>query len=234
MNKQLLWIPLLLGVPAAWATAESLAPAEARAGDLAELEAEYKAAFDTWKVKSDATSGRERAALRKEHPAIAFWDRFEAMGKGGEGRAYLWMLESSKDLGLKRDERGPKVDGIYTALLEGSADQPWFDQVISRIGRDGRYLGEERLFSWLEAASQKAKAPMAKALASVKLGEALAASTDDEQKLRGEKLLDAYERENILEGATALDFAAATIDGHGFNLSDYRGKAVLVDFYGFW
>jgi peroxiredoxin len=25
-----------------------------------------------------------------------------------------------------------------------------------------------------------------------------------------------------------------TIDGHQFKLSDYRGKVVVLDFYGFW
>ena len=32
----------------------------------------------------------------------------------------------------------------------------------------------------------------------------------------------------------APDFDAKTIDGHEFKLSDYRGKVVLLDFYGFW
>jgi peroxiredoxin len=35
-------------------------------------------------------------------------------------------------------------------------------------------------------------------------------------------------------GKPAPDFYAETIDGHAFKLSDYKGKVVLLDFYGFW
>ena len=35
-------------------------------------------------------------------------------------------------------------------------------------------------------------------------------------------------------GSTAPDFKGSTIDGFQFELSEYRGKVVLLDFYGFW
>ena len=43
-----------------------------------------------------------------------------------------------------------------------------------------------------------------------------------------------HESAYLSVGSVAPDFDARTLDGHEFKLSDYRGKVVLVDFYGFW
>ena len=40
--------------------------------------------------------------------------------------------------------------------------------------------------------------------------------------------------EDLEPGKEAPEFLGRTIDGHDFKLSDYRGKVVLIDFYGFW
>ena len=50
----------------------------------------------------------------------------------------------------------------------------------------------------------------------------------------GEELLEAYEEKYISVGAQAIDFTGTTFEGHEFKLSDYKGKVVLLDFYGFW
>jgi len=43
-----------------------------------------------------------------------------------------------------------------------------------------------------------------------------------------------FERENLTVGKTAPDFEVEDIDGKKFKLSDYRGKVVYLDFWGFW
>ena len=229
-----LWLlpALALGAPTAIAVT---GPAPAAAlGDLAALQVEYDAALAAWRPKFDAAQGRERAELRKSHPTRSFWERYEALGRSGEGRAYQWLLDNAKDLGLKRDERGRTVQVIYTALLEDHAEEPWFDEVVSRVARDARYLGDDEVGRWLATAGKTARSPMASALATVKYAELLAGSDDEATAERGKLMLAEYERGNLLVGATALDFRAKTLDGHAFKLSDYRGKAVLIDFYGFW
>ena len=238
-TRHLLWLPLILGVPAAAAAPAALvparSPAHSPAGEYEELEAAYEEALAAWKARLDAADGAaERRDLRKVHPVHEYWARFEALAEKGEGRAYLWLAEKVNDRGLKRDEKGPLLRRLYGALLETSAGEDWFDAVIQRVVRDARYLGDEEVERWLSSASERATAPMSKALATLKLAELLAESDDGERKARGQKLLEEYEAANILTGATALDFRATTIDGHAFKLSDYRGKAVLVDFYGFW
>ncbi|MDQ2985173.1 MAG: redoxin domain-containing protein [Armatimonadota bacterium] len=43
-----------------------------------------------------------------------------------------------------------------------------------------------------------------------------------------------FAMENLGVGMTAPDFTATDQDGVTFKLSDYRGKVVVVDFWGFW
>ena len=57
---------------------------------------------------------------------------------------------------------------------------------------------------------------------------------DAAREERGEELLEAYEEKYISVGAQAIDFTGTTFEGHEFKLSDYKGKVVLLDFYGFW
>ena len=43
-----------------------------------------------------------------------------------------------------------------------------------------------------------------------------------------------FEAEHLQVGMVAPDFEATDQDGTKFKLSDYRGKVVLLDFWGFW
>ena len=40
--------------------------------------------------------------------------------------------------------------------------------------------------------------------------------------------------ENLVVGKACPDFGAVDAEGASFKLSDYKGKVVLVDFWGFW
>jgi hypothetical protein len=43
-----------------------------------------------------------------------------------------------------------------------------------------------------------------------------------------------FEIENLQVGCTAPEIAGVDVEGQAFKLSDYRGKVVLLDFWGFW
>jgi hypothetical protein len=45
---------------------------------------------------------------------------------------------------------------------------------------------------------------------------------------------DLFELRNLKVGQVAPDIAGADVDGVAFKLSDYRGKVVVLDFWGFW
>lgn len=227
--SQLSWLALGLTVPALYATAEAPAP-----HDLAALEAEYERAYAGWKPLFDAAEGRERKAVRDAHPARTYWPKFEALGKEGHGRAYLWMLEHVGDLGKKRAERGPIVTGLYDALLEGSAGEIWFDEVIGSVRESTRYFEGDALEQWYAKAARTATAPMAQALGELSLAQLLSESDDAKAAEKGTEMVSAYRAKYLGLESKALDFRAKTVEGHEFKLSDYKGKVVLLDFYGFW
>jgi hypothetical protein len=58
----------------------------------------------------------------------------------------------------------------------------------------------------------------------------LAAGTD----LAGRIAAPKFEKEHLQVGMAAPEIAGADIDGVPFKLSDYRGKVVVLDFWGFW
>jgi hypothetical protein len=82
----------------------------------------------------------------------------------------------------------------------------------------------------------KAKATEEKAAVTAKadtlFGEAakLAAGTEHSARIGA----PVFEKEHLQVGMEVPDIAAENVDGVGFKLSDYRGKVVLLDFWGFW
>ncbi len=55
---------------------------------------------------------------------------------------------------------------------------------------------------------------------------------DGELETRVEALI--FEQENLQIGNVAPDILGEDLDGVAFKLSDYRGKVVVVDFWGDW
>jgi len=60
------------------------------------------------------------------------------------------------------------------------------------------------------------------------------ATVAKDQDLTTEAKDQLFEIEHLQVGCTAPDIVAKDTDGVAFKLSDYRGKVVLIDFWGFW
>lgn len=61
------------------------------------------------------------------------------------------------------------------------------------------------------------------------------ADLDSYKKTLGEQAKgDLFELENLVVGKVAPDIEGTDVDGVPFKLSDYRGKVVFLDFWGFW
>jgi hypothetical protein len=215
-----------------------------------ELAAEYDAAITQWDAALDATEDRNaRAELRRNQPSKAFWPRFEALSAGGDGQATLWLATHLKDKGLKASERGPLATGYFETLFSSHVEADWFGTAIAALIQEDK-VEQTAKASFLRKAVDGAKAPASKAPAMFHLGQML--FEDETTKGEGEKLLQAVVAEfpktvwgtlakamfvtakGLEVGKLAPDFYGESIDGFGFNLSDYRGKVVLLDFYGFW
>ena len=223
---------------------------------VSELVAEFDAAKDAWRQRLRGANGiKEKKAIRAEHPVKAFWPRFAAMADGKERReafgAVLWMLDNVRDRGLRLSE----LDVERKALAErvvGHHAEPWFGAGIPALVKQRKVVGEEWLIDVLRRtveANEDASVQASAMFETVALPRRLGGETAEaEAKALLVRLVEEYgdtpwgmrargemvSPEDLLPGKVAPDFMGETIDGHQFKLSDYRGKVVVLDFYGFW
>jgi hypothetical protein len=197
------------------------------------LKAEYQAAVTRHQKAFENAPLKERRSLRKQHPIGEFWPRFTLLGNN-DGQATLWLIENAKKGGVKSAELADFKRKGYDRVFKMENNAACLSTAIANLAMDARTVGEEFVEGHLRRILAGTASRSAKGIATVKLGEVLSASEDAERAAEGEEMLADYEAKFISEGAIAIDFDATTIDGHEFKLSDYRGKAVLVDFYGFW
>ncbi|HIF41085.1 MAG TPA: hypothetical protein EYQ74_08300 [Planctomycetes bacterium] len=201
--------------------------------DYKTLKAEYQAAVTRHQKAFETAPLKERKSLRKNHPIGNFWPRFEELGKN-DGQATLWLIENAKKGGVKGGDLAAFKRTGYARVFKMENNAAYLSTAIANLALDANTVGDEFVVGHLRRLLKGTASRSVKGIITVKLGEVLSASEDAERAAEGEKMLAEYEAKFISEGAIAIDFDATTIDGHEFKLSDYRGKAVLVDFYGFW
>ncbi len=228
-------------------------PPFSRTDDVAALEAEFAATVQEWRESIRAAEDVEaRRKLRSEKPAARFWPRFQPLADAGEGRALLWMARNAQDAGLPEEELSATRQRLVTRLFEKHLEEAWFQEVLRLVVEEKRKLGLPFVESRLSEAAEKAKSSETRAAAMVFLGELLMKSKDEAERNRGAALLERVAKElpetrmgrtagdrlfvekNLVVGAVAPDFEGRTIDGKAFELSDFRGKVVVLEFFGFW
>ena len=216
---------------------------------------EFEAAVKTWRDELRALSKTDKVkaeALEKQHPVIAFWPRFEELG-ASDGRALLWMLEEGDKLPGAKSETVATKSRLVAELLEKHASQPWAGTDLPRaLARQRIWFDEEWVRAQLEAlaTASKSKEVSASALAALvgrltgknATPEELARAKALEARLASEfagtaaatALADKSAGAKYEQGGVPDDFEATDTDGVKFKLSDYRGKVVMLDFWGFW
>lgn len=242
-------LPLGAAAVPAPAPTSVVAPAE---DTYASVVAEYEAAVKAWRDQLNAAeTSKERKALRDANPAKAFWPRFGALADAGAGEALLWQIENLRNTGVKTKQRGERMRPLFDRLVEHHAGEAWFAKVPDQVYKQRRYVGEEEAMALLvriekgsERPEVRANALLTQATLTAKIGgegadekvaalharlEKEFAETEAGQKARIKRLQGQTE-----VGKEAPDFVGKTIDGFEFKLSEYRGKVVMLDFYGFW
>ena len=223
---------------------------------LAELTKDYAAAVKRWRddVRAAAKESKEKeAAARAEHPVRTFWPRIEELAKKGDGRALVWMVEATED---HLDSRTAVVEAtaeLVARLLREHADAAWAsEELIELLPRQRVWFDEAWVRAKLEELAQTSQNKEVAAAAWYELAQRLTGSrTTDEERKQGQAMLARVESElagtkaaeKIAQkkqsatyevGGTPPDFEAKDVDGASFKLSDYRGKVVMLDFWGFW
>lgn len=245
---------LALSAPTPMSAPNTQPAAVVRLADAyADLLAEYEAAVTTWKATLDGTDDRAlRSELRNSPPSEAFATRFEALAAAGEGRALVWQIENIRKINIAARARESKRLEWYGILFDQHVSQPWFGDALTQLWGDRKRCEQDQLGAWLQAARDGNESKEVQAQARYYLAYDAVNSEDKATRERGFAAFDALIAElpdaewsnrarqdlflmrDRVVGKPALDFEAKTVDGVSFKLSDYRGKVVLLDFWGFW
>jgi len=213
---------------------------------------EYETArADYFKASSKAKSDAEREKLRYPQ-AETYAPRFLALARenprdGAALDALAWIAtncrngqerETSLELLLKDHAKSPRMTKVAQSLIysERATAEPWLRSLLKEVTEhEVKGWATYALGRVLRAEDRSGKRGVAEA---EKLFEEVAANYDD-VKGYGKTLADAakgelFELRNLAIGQTAPDIEGEDVDGKKFKLSDYRGKVVVIDFWGDW
>ncbi len=172
-----------------------------------------------------------------------------ARGSDVEVSALLWVAA----LGWRAEgEDGRAAVEAVDALLERHIDSNRLGALADRLQFEGGPLAPPDSHRRLRVLASSSPHPDVRAKAMLSLGGLLVKSESGEAKLEGRELLERlcrecadtaemsaakallFELDHLQVGMMSPDFDAMDQDGKSFRLSDYRGKVVLLVFWGFW
>jgi hypothetical protein len=249
---------LVAGLPAGAQVAEPPALMKLKAEHQAATEA-YSAAVreltatDEYKKAMEARDREAMAKLRdsvQRVDAAAFGKRALEAAAAASGEDAMAILSwAATRLG---DPRTAEEAAAW--ILRDHLKSPRLADFVEGAGALGRLLGADRSSEMLAAIVAGTDQPMAKAWALYWQAMSLSRNRDatEEQKaqatgllaeaeaLAGDSLLGdrirapRFEKERLQIGMAAPDIEGEDVDGVRFKLSDYLGKVVVLDFWGFW
>lgn len=161
----------------------------------------------------------------------------------------IWILRQAPSAD-QRDTAIAALEAIEADHLKSPGLIPFLRLVASR----GRALGQPLVEAFLRRVEKEhplargrarailervrsplARAPISEMAYQYARGEALRAaelSADKEFRAEVQSIIDG--REKLIPGKVAPDISGVDLDGVAFKLSDYRGKIILLDFWGDW
>jgi AhpC/TSA family len=231
------------------ASAEPAAELKTLTDDYGNAERTFFESFN--KAKSDA----ERGELWKtRHPARDFLPRFQALAQRAQGtetgaRAIVWIMEKGGNAGNQE-----AVKEAVRTLPTIYVQSPVIEDGVRELSSLSWSIGAKECTGALRTIIEQSPHPRVRAAACYTLATLLLQSAEGGKTARAEarslfervkteyaetpyaRESDSYifELEHLQIGMTAPDFEATDQDGKTFKLSDYRGKVVVLDFWGFW
>ncbi|MBI3099486.1 MAG: redoxin domain-containing protein [Planctomycetes bacterium] len=229
-----------IALPRAWAAGPE--------DELKKLTADYQAAVQEYNTaRQKGNAGR--------HPSIEFLAKFQDLAKKGRkseagAEADLWIIQNARFAGAEGQKA---LAGAVEDAVENHLPSPKMEAVAGAL-RYGAYSLPDRGESALRKIMNRSSVKEAKAAAMFTLATMICDddSSDAKEKTEARELLESlakdypgtryatqakgylFELDNLQIGKTAPDFTAKDQDDKTFKLSDYRGKVVVVDFWGFW
>ena len=240
--------------PPAAAPQQPAAKGDKLENELTNLAREYDAARKAYDKRLDELrkQGEARPESQVEHPSVVFWPRVAELAQRGSSGARLWMglqyanahpgpATPERDrawrehllAGVEAGANGPQARDLARCFTLLYLDTPpaLVDEALEQFVRltTQRELAADALYR--ASIAKKRSAPGLASPKAAEFGKRLAAEYADTpaaRQSRGEVEV------GLAIGKQAPDFSAKDADGVAFKLSDYRGKVVVLDFWGYW
>jgi hypothetical protein len=240
--------------PPAAAPQQPAATADKLENELMDLAREYENARKAYDRRLDELrkQGEARPESLVEHPSVAFWPRVADLAQRGSSGARMWMglQYANAHPGPATPEREKAWREHLLAAVEAGANGPQARELarcFTLLYLDTPpALVDEALEQFVRQTTQRELAADALLRASIarrrgtpglaspkaaEFGKRLAAEYADTsagRQARGEPGV------GLALGMQAPDFEAKDADAVAFKLGDYRGKVVVLDFWGYW
>ena len=224
-------------------TATATLGAQDLARKVQQVRDEYQKAYDAYLAKSRAHRGGDRTELRQLRPnAEEYAARLIALAKTDEQSDAAFE-------GLTWAAQVGRSNEAVQLILVHHGERKELAPIVKKLGRKHNVEADAALKSLLTKNPHRE----VKAHAAYWLGYSMKYRADPEAakyyKLVIEQYADVKDGRGTLaqkankdlieamtfgRGTTAPDIAAADTDGVDFKLSDYRGKVVVLNFWGHW
>lgn len=198
----------------------------------------------------------EREAILKGLPGKEFVPEFRAVAQEAKGtdtavQAWMWVLRLIGNDAKQGNE-------IVQLLLAEHIQSPALSELSGQLRYGARTFGEASVIDALRALVADSPHEKVRAGALFTLGAVLLESPRSENKAEGRDCFEAviaeygalayrgdstyakaaagflFELDRLQLGMAAPDFESVDENGVPWKLSDYRGKVVVIDFWGFW
>lgn len=232
-------------------------PAQKLEAIVKRYEAQDSEAYDAYRA---AKTDEERTQAKKRRPGKEFVQEFRELATSARGSAtavsaWIWVLQIGPNVGDVESSR-QALDTLLADYLES----PELVELAPQLRYAGDTLGAESVEKALRKLVDGSPHATVKASALFTLASILASDgkpgspqfkearelfnrllTDygDTRTRRGKTYGSVaenslFEIDRLQIGMVAPDFEALDENGVAFKLSDYRGKVVVIDFWGFW
>ncbi|MDP6540327.1 MAG: redoxin domain-containing protein [Planctomycetota bacterium] len=222
-----------------------------------ELEEAYEEAMADWREAVGVWRAARTDDPKLEPPASPtpkFYPRFLELADGGAGRAKLWCLTHFHSASARRGMTNRLR--LCLDLVENHATETWAVEIVEALGRlassSRNNLGTNVAFGLMDGIVDRNDDPDVKVNVLYNKGRSLERSDDEEEVERAlgfyRTLRDEhpdhelarratgflFREENLQIGMRCPDFLSQDVDGNPVSLADYRGRVVVIDFWGFW
>lgn len=244
-------VPTMAQVPAA-KPVPTVAPEQKKLDELVVRLKKHQA--DCLEQYKKATTDEERGKALERRMGREFQPEFQALadefaGTDAAGSALLWTLR----LGLEREAARATV----ARLLEEHMDSAVLAELPQELSSAGGVIGAAEVEKTLKELVEFSPQKSVQGQALFVLGSTQIESKDAAAKAAGRKALERvvaeyadfenyrgkigeqaggilFKLDKLQLGMVAPEMEAVDENGAKWKLSDYRGKVVLVDFWGYW